>query len=150
MLVTAETLERDLQLLEEILKGGLLAGVDHDLLHLGADELLLTRSGVAGGLYLSLVASGEGDAEHADQVSVGGLGLDEGFNGGVPLLDEGAELVSGDINAVEVGVEIESLNFFALDTDLSPGLLVSVTVQICKRNLENTASQTIGGHLYTS
>jgi len=130
-------------LLEEVLEGGFLGFVDHNLLHLGADELLLSTSSVAGSLDLSLVASGESDAEHADQVAVQGLGLNEGFNGGVPLLDEGAELVSGDIHSVEVGVEIESLDFLALDADLSPGLLVSVTVQIGKRHLENTASKTI-------
>jgi len=93
------------------------------------------------------VASCECNAEHSNEIAIGGLGLHEGFNGGVPLLDESAELVSGDINSVEVRVAVESLNFFALNTDLSPGLLVGVTVQIGKRNIENTASQTISGML---
>ena len=133
-----------LQLLEEILEGGLLGSSDHDFLHLGADELLLGVLGVASGLDLSLVASGESNAEHSDEVTILSLGLNEGLNGGVPLLDESAELVSGDVDSVEVGVEIESLNLFALNADLSPGELVSVTVQIGKRHLENTSSQTIG------
>jgi len=50
----------------------------------------------------------------------------------VPLLDESAKLVSGDVHAVEVGVAVVSLNFFALDSDLSPGLLMSILVEVTK------------------
>ena len=117
--------------------------VHHDFLHFGADELLLRVFGVASGLHLSLVASSECDAEHSDEIAIGSLGLHEGFNSGVPLLDEGAELVSGDINAVEVRVAVETLNLFALYANLSPCLLVGVTVQVGKRDLENATFQTI-------
>ena len=119
-------------MLEEILEGSLLTSVHHDFLHLGADELLLRILGVAGSLYLSLMASCECDAEHSDEVAVLGLCLNEGFNGGVPLLDESAELVSGNIDTVEVGVAVEALNFLDLHADLSPGLLMGITVQISK------------------
>lgn len=134
-------------MLEEILEGGLLGSVHHDFLHFGADELLLGVLGIAGGLDLSLVASCECDAEHSDEIAVLSLGLNEGLDGGVPLLDESAELVSGDIDSIEVRVQVESLDFFALNANLSPGELVGITVQIGKRNLENTASQTIRRHL---
>jgi len=120
------------ELLEEILEGRLLSSVYHDFLHFGADELLLRIFGVAGGLYLSLMASGECDAEHSDEVAVLGLCLNEGFNGGVPLLDESAELVSGDIDAIEVSIAVEALDLLDLYADLSPGLLMSITVQVSK------------------
>merc|ERR1712113_468359 len=98
--------------------------------HLGADELLLRVLGIAGSLDLSLVASCECDAEHSDEIPIGGLGLHEGFNSGVPLLDESAKLVSGDVNSVEVSVAVHSLHFFHLESALPPGLLVGITVQI--------------------
>jgi len=104
----------------------------HDLLHFCADKLLLGVLGIAGSLDLSLVASCECNAEHSDEIAVLGLGLHKGLDGSVPLLDEGAELVSGDVDTVEVRVAVEALHFFDLDTDLSPGLLVGFTVQIGK------------------
>jgi len=74
-------------------------------------------------------------------VAVGRLGLREGLDKGVPLLDEGAQLVSGDVHAVEVRVAVESLDFLALNLDLSPGLVVSVLVEVTKRDLENTTTE---------
>ena len=119
-------------MLEEIFEGSLLCSVYHDFLHFGADELLLRILGVAGSLDLSLMASCERDAEHSDEVAILGLCLHEGLNGSVPLLDESAELVSGDIDPVEVSVAVEALDLLDLHTDLSPGLLMSITVQISK------------------
>jgi len=109
------------------------------------DDLLLRVLGVASGLNLSLVTSGESDAEHADVVAVSGLGLREGLDRGVPLLDESAELVSGDVHTVEVGVAVVALDFFALDANLSPGLLVSVLVKVTERDLENATTEGVGG-----
>ena len=59
-----------LQLLEQALEGVLGGLVDHDLHHLLADELLLRVLRVGGGLDLTLVSAGEGDAEHTEQVAV--------------------------------------------------------------------------------
>ena len=63
----------------------------------------------------------------------------------MPLLDKGAELISGDVHAVEVSVAIVAFNFFALDTDLSPGLLVSVLVEVTERDVENTSTEGVSG-----
>lgn len=83
-------------------------------------------------------------------VAVGGLGLSEGLNSGVPLLDEGAHLVSGDVEAIEVGVALEALDFLALQAHLSPALLVSVLVQVTERDLENATAERIGRDFYST
>ena len=91
------------------------------------------------------MTSGEGDAEHADLVTIDGLGLREGLDRGVPLLDESAELVSGDVHTVEVGVAVVALDFFALDAHLSPSLLVSILVEVTERDVENATTEGVGG-----
>lgn len=91
---------------------------------------------------------GKTDAEHAKEVAVDGLGLDEGLNGGVPLLNDGAELVAGDVHAVEVGVAVEALDLLNLHLHLSPGLFVGVSVQISQRYLKHTALQAVSSDLY--
>lgn len=135
------------ELLEQFLEGRLGALGNHDLHHLLAELLLVGSLGVASGLDLVLVAAGESDGEHADEVSVGGLGLDEGLDEGVPLLDEGAKLVAGDVHTVEVGVAIEALDLFDLDLDLSPCNLMSVVVELTKGDGENTAAEGVGSNL---
>jgi len=99
------------------------------------------------------VAFSEGNAEQSAEVSIGGLGLGEGLNKRVPLLDEGAELISCDVQAIEVSVAIEVLYFLNLQSHLSPGklfLFVRITVQISQRYLENTTSQAISGNFLSS
>jgi hypothetical protein len=98
---------------------------------------------------LSAGSLGETDAEHTEEVAVSGLGLHEGLDGGVPLLDNGALLIAGNVHTVEVGVAIEALNFLDLDLHLSPGLFVAVSVQISQRYLKHTALQGVGGDLLT-
>lgn len=112
--------------------------VNHNFHHLLADGLDLRGLGVASSSDLSACSFCESNGEHSEEVSVSGLGLNESLNGGVPLLDDGAELVSGDIHAVEVSVAIEALNFFDLDLHLSPGQLVAISVQISQRYFEHT------------
>lgn len=141
---------RDVQLLGKLLESGLLGLVNHDLHHLLADELALRALGVASSADLATGPLGEADAEHAEKVAVEGLGLDEGLNGGVPLLDDGAELVAGDVHAVEVGVAVEALDLLDLDLHLSPSLLVGVSVQISQRYLEHAALQAVRGDLYAN
>ena len=63
----------------------------------------------------------------------------------MPLLDEGAELVSGNVEAVVVRVAVVALVFLALDSHLSPGLVVSVLVKITERDLENATTERVSG-----
>jgi hypothetical protein len=105
---------------------------------------------VASSAHLLAGSLCETNAEHSEEVSVEGLGLHEGLNGGVPLLDDGAQLVSGDVHAVEVSVAIEALHFFDLDLHLSPGLLIAISVEVSQRYLKHSALQTVSSDLYTS
>lgn len=122
--------------------------VNHDFHHLLADGLDLRGLGVASGSDLSACSLCESNGEHSEEVSVGSLGLDESLNGGVPFLDDGAELVSGDVHSVEVSVAIEALNFFNLHLHLSPGMFVAISVQISQRYFEDTTLQAVSSDLY--
>lgn len=134
------------ELFEEVLEGRFLGLVDHDLLHLLSDLLDLGGLGVASSLDLTVLSSGESDGEESHEVAVVSLGLDESLNKGVPFLDEGAHLVSGDADSTEVGEAIESLNFFNLELDDSPCEIVLVLlVKISVSDLEDAASERVGG-----
>lgn len=91
---------------------------------------------------------GETNAEHSEEIAVSGLGLNERLDGSVPFLDDGAELVSGNVHTVEVSVAVETFNFFNLDLHLSPGLFVAISVKISERDLKDTALQTVRSDLY--
>lgn len=69
--------------------------------------------------------------------------MNERLNKGVPLLDHGAGLISGDVHTVEVGVAIESLNFSNLELELSPVFGLGRVVAVSKRSSENSISQTV-------
>lgn len=137
-----------LQLSEERLQSVLGDFTDHDLHHLLANDLLLRVLRVAGGLNLALVAAGECNAEHAEHVAIRSLSLHEGFNERVPLLNEGTELVTGHIHAVEVGVAVISLDFFDLELNLPPSILVVLVLQVSERNLEHTTTERVGSNLW--
>lgn len=115
----------------------------HNLHHLLSNEFLVGSLSVAGCLNLSWCFLGESNAEHSDDVSIEGLGLNVALNKGVPLLDHGASLVSGDVHTVEVGVAIESLDLIDLELKLSPVLGVGRVVAVSKGGGENTTSQTV-------
>jgi hypothetical protein len=66
----------------------------------------------------------------------------------MPLLDESAELVAGDVKAVVVGVAIVAFHLLALNLNLSPGRLVGLTVEVTERDLENATAERIGGDFY--
>jgi hypothetical protein len=137
------------ELLEEILQGVLGDLGNHNFHHLLAELLGLGSLSVASSLDLVSVTAGETDSKHADEVTILGLGLDEGLDEGVPLLDEGTEFVAGDVHTVEVGVAIETLDFLNLDLDLSPGNLMSIVVELTKGDGEDTATEGVGGLLLT-
>lgn len=92
---------------------------------------------------------GETNGEHSEEVTISGLGLHEGFNCGVPFLDNGAQLVSGDVHTVEVSVAVEALDFLDLHLHFSPGLFVAFSVQVGQRYLEHSSFQTVSSDLYT-
>jgi ethanolamine utilization microcompartment shell protein EutS len=134
--------------LNESLKVSLSGQGGHGVDHLGADGADLGRLGVTGLLELILLLLGEGDAEHADDVTIGGTSINIGLNDRLLLLDEGAKLITGHVHAVEVEETVVSLNILDTELDLavSHGLVV---VEVGKGELDNTSLQSIGSNLGT-
>ena len=116
--------------------------------HLGTDLLHLGRLGVASLLELIILLLGEGNAEHADNVSVGGTAVNVGLDDGLLLLDEGAKLVTGHVHTVEVEETVVSLNILdtKLDLTVRHGLVV---IEIGKGELDNTSLQSLRSNLGT-
>ena len=120
----------------------------HNLHHLLSDELLVGSLGVSGSFDLSGSLLGESNAEHSDNVSIEGLGLNVSLNERVPLLDKRGELVLGDVHTVEVGVAVKSLDLIDLELKLSPvfwEILIGDIVAVSESGGENTTSQTVSG-----
>ena len=114
-----------------------------DVEHALADGADLGALGVAGLLDLLRAALGEGDSEEAQQVAVGGLDIDVGFNEALPLLDHGAELVLGIGHAVEVGQAGLALDFIDAQAELTEGLVFALGVQVTQAEFEDTSLQAI-------
>ena len=115
----------------------------HNLHHLLSNELLVGSLSVAGGLNLSWCFLGESNAEHSDNLSIVGLGLNVSLNKRVPLFDHGASLISGNVHTVEVGVAVESLDLIDLELELSPVLGISRVVAVGEGGGKNTTSQAV-------
>jgi len=98
---------------------------------------------IACGLHLLLGSLSECDTEQSKDESIGGLGLNISLDEGVPFLDHGACLISGNIHSVEVCVAIESLNLINLEFKLSPGLGLGLVVAVSEGDVENTTFQTL-------
>ena len=64
------------------------------------------------------------------------------------LLDHGAELVGGEVHAVEVGEAHLALGL--LDDQLELAERILVLIQVAERNLEHAALQTVRGDLCAS
>jgi hypothetical protein len=135
------------ELLDELLEVALGSLLGHDLGHLGADLLLLSSLDVAGLLELVGHLLGEGDAEHADEVSVGGADVDGGLDDGLPFLDETAKLVAGHVHAVEVGEDVVALDLLSNELDLPEALLLVSAVEVGEGELEDTSAEALGGNL---
>jgi len=136
------------EFLDEVAEGAAGGLVGHDLTHLVANLLHLGGVTVRGGLDLVGLTGGEGDAEHADGVAVVGLDFAHGLDGGLPLLDEGAELVAGHGHGVEVGEAIAALNVLDHQGHLAVALIV-IVVQVSEVHLDDAVLETFGGDLGT-
>ena len=90
----------------------------HDVHHLLADGVDLGGLGVGGLLNLVLSSLGETNTEEAELVAVGGGAVDVGLDLGLPLLDDGALLVTGQLHTVEVGEASITLDLLADETEM--------------------------------
>lgn len=98
----------------------------------------MRRSGVCGLLDLVWSSLGEGNGEEAEEVVVGGLDNDVGLDEGLPLADERAELVRGEVEAVEVGQAVLALDLVDAELDLAERVVL-VLLEIGERDLEYPA-----------
>lgn len=114
----------------------------NDLSHLLSDSPDLRRGSIGGLLDLVRPALGEGDGEEAEEVVVSGLDSDVGLDQGLPLSDEGSELVRSEIKTVEVSQTVLSLDLIDTELDLSE-CVVFILLQVRQRNLENSTLQCI-------
>ena len=126
--------------------GGSLAG--DDVNHLAADGADLGRRGIGGLLDLVGAALGESDGEEADEVVVGGLDGDVGLNEGLPLADQGSQLVRGEVETVEVGQAVLALDLVDAEADLAEGVVL-VLLEIGEGDLDDAALEGIVGVLET-
>ncbi|KAI3491149.1 hypothetical protein L1887_44547 [Cichorium endivia] len=120
----------------------------HNLEHLLADGADVRRLGVR--VLLDLVGAllGEGDHKDAEQVAVGGLDVLVRLNERLPLAHERAQLVRGEVHAVEVGEAGAALDAVDLQLELAVRLLV-VLVEVGERSLDNAALERVIGVLET-
>lgn len=126
------------ELLGELGKSAGAGIAGHDLDHLLADRPDLRCGSVCGLLNLVWSSLGEADGEEAQEVVVGGLDDDVGLDEGLPLADEGAELVGGEVEAVEVGQAVLALDLVDAELDLAEGMVL-ILLEIGERDLEYPA-----------
>jgi hypothetical protein len=136
------------ELLGELGEGARAGLPGHDLNHLLADRPDLRRSSVGGLLDLVWSALGETDGEEAEEVVVGGLDNDVGLDEGLPLADERAELVGGEVETVEVGQAVLALDLVDTELNLAESVVL-VLLEIGEGDLEYPALQRIVGVLET-
>ena len=138
-----------LQFLDELLQialGGLLG---HNIKHLSADGAHLTRLGVAGGLGLLVdLLLGESDAEHAENIAIGGAHINKGLDKSLPLSDKGAQLVASDVHAVKVCQNVIAVHILAHEFNLAVTLALVTSIEIGKRYFEHTTLEAFGGNFW--
>ena len=121
----------------------------HDLGHLLANGADLRRAGVGGLLDLVGASLGESDGEQANEVFIGRLHGDVGLDKRLPLADQGAQLVGGEVQTVEVGQTVLALDLIHAELDLAEGVVL-IVLQVCERDLEDPALQGVVGILQTT
>lgn len=128
------------------------AGADftgNDFEHALTDGTDLGALGVTGLLDLLRATLGEGDAEEADEVTVGGLDVGVALNQGLPFLDHGTELVLGQGHAVEVGQTDLPLDFINTQTELAESGFFTLGVQVTQGHFKDTSLQAVLGRAQT-
>jgi hypothetical protein len=113
-----------------------------NLSHLLSDGSDLRGGGIGGLLDLIWSTLGECDGEQTEEVVISGLDCDVGLNQGLPLSDEGSELVGCEVETVEVGQAVLSLDLIDTELDLSESVVL-ILLEIGQRNLEDSSLQCI-------
>uniref|UniRef100_T1E295 Putative secreted protein n=1 Tax=Psorophora albipes TaxID=869069 RepID=T1E295_9DIPT len=135
------------QLVDDLLQigAGHIAGDDAG--HFPADFLDLRVLGIAGLALGHGILDGETDAEHTQQVAVGGLDVDRALDQGLPFLNHGPQFVGGQVHSVEVAQHVAAMDILGNQLELAERSLgVGVVLQIGQRNLKHAALQTVRGN----
>ena len=114
----------------------------HDLGHLLPDGADLRGAGVCSLLNLVGTPLGESDGKQTKEVVVGRLHGDVGFDERLPLADQGSQFISSEVEAVEVGQTVLSLDLVHTKLNLTESV-VFVVLQVGKGNLENPALERV-------
>ena len=121
----------------------------HDLNHLLANSADLRRAGVGGLLDLVGASLGERNSEQADEIVISRLHSDVGLDQGLPLADQGAQLVGSEVQAVEVGQAVLALDLVHTELDLAEGVVL-IVLEVREGDFEDTALQGVVGVLQTA
>ena len=108
----------------------------HDLEHFLSDLPNLRRLRVRRLPDLVRATLGERDGEETDEIAIGRLNIDVSLDQGLPLADERAELVCGEVHAMEVCQTVLPLDFINAQLDLSKAM-VFVLSKVSERDLDN-------------
>ena len=109
----------------------------HDLEHLLSDlpDLCCLRVRRLPDLVRATLS--ECDGEESDEVAVSRLDVDVGLDQGLPLADERAELVRGEVHAVEVCQTVLPLHFINAQLDLAEAMFL-VLGEVGKRDFDDS------------
>ena len=110
--------------------------------HFLPDSADLRRAGICRFLDLVWTPLREGNAKQSEEIVIGSLDCDIGFNEGLPLPDKGPQLVGGEIQAVEVGEAILPLDFIDAKFNLAESMIF-VTLQVSQRHLKDPPLQRV-------
>jgi hypothetical protein len=126
----------------ELCKGAAGSFTLDDLGHLLSDSPNLRRGSVCGLLDLVWSALGERNGEQAEEVVISGLDSDIGLDQALPLSDKGSELVGCEVETVEVGQAVLSLDLVDTELNLSESVVL-ILLQVGQRHLEDSALQCV-------
>jgi hypothetical protein len=104
-----------------------------------SDDFLLGGKSVVGLSLLVGGLPGEGNHEHSQDISVLGLDVLDGLNQGLSLLDEGAQLVTSNVNTVEGSDGLSAFGLIDDQLDFSPVEAVLVGSEIGLHLFDNSA-----------
>jgi len=104
-----------------------------------SDFFNLTVLGIAGFSNLFGTSFGETDGEDSENVSVVGLNVVDGFNGGLPFSKHRAQSVSSDVHSVESGSGGSTFNFVNNQLDLSPGVVFGSVFEVTESSFNDSS-----------
>ena len=135
------------ELLDEILQlASALLG--HDLEDLFTDVLDLGRGGVVSLPQAILTLLGERNAKQTKLVAISGGDVKVGVDERLPLLDQGADLVGGEVHSVELSLGSAVINIQDFKLEL-PVESILILVQVSEVGLNNAALERLRSDMGT-